>query len=297
MAAPVTATRRSQLDAVLDGAAADAQTARDLLALARALDATAYLGRALTEPSTPPSARQQVARELFAGRVSPAALTVLTAAVAEPWPSPAALRRALERQGVRACWLWADRLGQLDQAVDELFAFGQLAGRDHELRRALTDFTVDPDRRRGLVRQLLADHAHPAAVALAEQAAVAPSGTFEDAIARDLDLAGELKGRLHAQATVAAPLSRRQRARLAAALAQRAGRPVVVEEVVDPSVVGGVRVTLGDDVIDGTLAARLAAARRQLDHLGAAAGADATAAGPSTHDSETGPAAGPERNL
>jgi F-type H+-transporting ATPase subunit delta len=151
----------------------------------------------------------------------------------------------------------------LDAVTDQLFAFGQLVAGDHQLRQALTDFTVPGERRRSLVRQLLADRVHPAATALAEQA-VGASGAFEAAVAAALDLADGLKGRLHAEATVARPLSPAQHARLAAALAKQAGRPVTVEEVVDPAVLGGVRVEWGDGVIDGTVAARLGAARRGL---------------------------------
>jgi F-type H+-transporting ATPase subunit delta len=264
MSAPVLTARGRALDQALAAQTVDGAVAQDLLALARLLDANAYLRRALTEPSTPVEARQQVATALLANQVGAAALSVLHAAIEQSWPDEQALVRALERQGIRAVWIWADRDQRLGAVVDELFAFGQLVARTPQLRGALTDFTTDPKRRSALVRRLLQDKAAPQTVALAEHAAVTRYATFEGAIERDLDLAGQIKSTLVATATVATPLTDSQHARLVAALSARAGQPVVVEEVIDPAVIGGVRVDLGDEVIDGTMASRLAAARRHL---------------------------------
>ena len=52
--------------------------------------------------------------------------------------------------------------------------------------------------------------------------------------------------------------------RLQDALARQYSRPVHLNVVVDPDVIGGMRVAIGDDVIDGTVANRLDDARRQL---------------------------------
>ncbi len=52
--------------------------------------------------------------------------------------------------------------------------------------------------------------------------------------------------------------------RLQGALARQYDRPVQLNVVVDPEVVGGVKVEIGDDVIDGTVASRLDDARRRL---------------------------------
>ena len=49
---------------------------------------------------------------------------------------------------------------------------------------------------------------------------------------------------------------------LQAALARQVGRDLVVQEVIDPDVLGGVRVELGDEVVEGTVAGRLDEARR-----------------------------------
>jgi F-type H+-transporting ATPase subunit delta len=63
---------------------------------------------------------------------------------------------------------------------------------------------------------------------------------------------------------VARELSDADRLRLQTSLAAQYGRDVHLNVVVDPEVLGGIRVEIGDDVIDGTVASRLHDARRKL---------------------------------
>lgn len=67
-----------------------------------------------------------------------------------------------------------------------------------------------------------------------------------------------------AEVTTAVPLSPEDRAALEAQLVKRFGNNLVFEYTVDPSVIGGVRVRVGDRVIDGTVAGRLNAMRERL---------------------------------
>jgi len=55
-----------------------------------------------------------------------------------------------------------------------------------------------------------------------------------------------------------------QESRLRAALGRQAGRDVTLHVIVNPAVLGGVRVSLGDEVIEGTVAGRLSDVRRKL---------------------------------
>ena len=76
--------------------------------------------------------------------------------------------------------------------------------------------------------------------------------------------ASERHGQGVATVRVAHELTEADRDRLAAALQRQYDRPVHLNVLVDPEVLGGIRVEIGDDVIDGTVAARLADARRLL---------------------------------
>lgn len=64
--------------------------------------------------------------------------------------------------------------------------------------------------------------------------------------------------------TSAVPLSDGQKQRLGAALAKLYGRPMHLNLDVDPEVIGGIRVQVGDEIIDGAVADRLEDARRRI---------------------------------
>ena len=77
-------------------------------------------------------------------------------------------------------------------------------------------------------------------------------------------VAASVHGEGVATVRVAHPLADVEPQRLAEALAGQYGRPVHLNVVVEPEVIGGVRVEIGDDVIDGTVSSRLDEARRKL---------------------------------
>ena len=60
------------------------------------------------------------------------------------------------------------------------------------------------------------------------------------------------------------PLSDRQKQRLGAALAKLYGREMHLNLEVDPEVLGGIQVRVGDEVINGTIADRIAEANRRI---------------------------------
>ena len=67
-----------------------------------------------------------------------------------------------------------------------------------------------------------------------------------------------------ATVTTATAIDAKQLTRLAAALSKSSGRELRINHVIDPAIVGGVRVQIGDEVTDGTVATKLTELRLQL---------------------------------
>jgi F-type H+-transporting ATPase subunit delta len=74
-----------------------------------------------------------------------------------------------------------------------------------------------------------------------------------------------LRGVVTAEAVTAAALTDAQVDRLSATLAAVSGRGVELKTAVEPEVLGGVRVTMGGRIYDGTVRGRLAGLRRHLE--------------------------------
>ena len=79
-----------------------------------------------------------------------------------------------------------------------------------------------------------------------------------------LEIAATRREQQTATVISAVPLGEQERARLAAGLSAIYGGKVHVNTVVDPRVLGGIKVEIGDEVIDGTVIRKLDAARRAM---------------------------------
>ena len=257
-------SRLKALDAVLDGQQASEALAEELFAVVEALGAQPTLRRALTDPSTPDVVRSQLAQSLFGSRVSGATVAVVSEAAGARWGSSGAFVSALERQGVRALLGAAQGAGQLDELEDQLFKVGRLVDGNAELRRALGDRRAPLEGRQELLGGLLQGKVLPTVVQLARRAVAARKRTFDLTLEDYLTTAAELRQRAVATVTVARSLTAEQESRLKAALTRQVGRDVNLHVVLDPGVIGGVHVSLGDEVIEGTVAGRLTDAQRKL---------------------------------
>ena len=92
-----------------------------------------------------------------------------------------------------------------------------------------------------------------------------PRGRRIGEIVRDASrIVAEQAGKLVATVVTATPLTPAQSARVTRGLSERYGKDISINQVVDPTVVGGVRVQIGGDVIDGTVSTRLSELRLQL---------------------------------
>ena len=154
--------------------------------------------------------------------------------------------------------------GYLDEVSDQLYGFLSTVQGDAALKSALADRSRSMADRQQLVRQLLQGKVHGWVVLLATRAVAGRERNFQLTAERYLQWASELRNRNVARVTVARALDEEQATRLRRALSRMNGRVVDLQVQVDPSVIGGVRVELGDSVIEGTVADRLEQVHRQL---------------------------------
>ena len=153
----------------------------------------------------------------------------------------------------------------LDDVEDELFRFERVLDSEDQLASLLDDSNVDAKRRVGLLDSVVAAKVHPLTTSLLEHAVESPNKRMlAVAVHRLLDLAGSRRSRSVARVLSATELTAAQQTRLAKALTEIYGRSITVLSAVDPSVRGGLVVRVGDEVIDGSVAARLASVRQAL---------------------------------
>lgn len=235
----------------------------DLFSVAAVLRSEAGLRRVATDVSTDAEAKAGLVRGIFDGKVEPLALDLLVEAVRRRWTAARDLADALEHVGVIALVRSAGS-GNAARLADELFGVGQLVNDNADLRSALSDPARSVEDKRGLLRGLLDGKALPATVGLAEQALSGSHRSIDVAIAEYQKVAAAVFQEQVATVRTARALSEADRSRLQEALTRQYGREVHLNVVLEPDLVGGMRVEIGDDVIDGTVSARLDEARRKL---------------------------------
>ncbi|WP_121258046.1 F0F1 ATP synthase subunit delta [Nocardioides ferulae] len=240
-----------------------ARVGKDLFAVAEILRSEPALRRSATDPGKDRQARAGLMRGLLEGKVNPVSLQLVGEAVASRWTLARDLADALEHLGVVATVRSA---GDADarRLSDELFAVGRLVNDESELRNALSDRSRSVADKRRLLSSLLGDRVLPATLALAEQALAGSYRTVGVAIEEYQKVAASVHQESVAEVRVAAALSASDQERLQRTLSAQYGRPVHLNVVVDPELVGGLRIAIGDDVIDGTVSSRLDEARRAL---------------------------------
>ena len=254
----------ARLDEAMRGGADAGRVGAELFAITGLLDAQPSLRRMVTVPATAPEARGNLLRGLLADRVDPSAADVAATGARQRWSAGRDLGDSLELAGVEAQVVAADRAGQADELEDELFRFGRIVAGERELRDVLVDRSVPVADRAELVRSLLGDRATEPTIQLVEQALAGRHRSFAVALEEYQKVVASRRERMVATVRVARPLPEQDKQRLAEALHRQYDRPVHLNVVVDEEVLGGLRVEIGDEVIDGTVASRLEEARRRL---------------------------------
>lgn len=252
------------LDARRDAAGFEA-LAGELFAVADLLGREKQLRTTLADSGQPIASRQSLVTNLLGSRVSPLTLDVVSSVINTRWSNEDDLVEAVEVLGSQAAFTVAQNDGSLDATEDEIFRFGRAVDASSELQMALTNPAASTATKAAIVRDLLAGRSTAATTQVLEYAAGHLRGRRLDAVVDDLvELAARQRDRVVAEIRVAAPLTDEQHRRLAELLSQLKGRTVRLNIAIDPAVLGGVHVKIGDEVIDGTVANRMEQARRAV---------------------------------
>ncbi|MFI9000143.1 F0F1 ATP synthase subunit delta [Streptomyces sp. NPDC053541] len=257
---------REALDALTDNTSVDAgKLAGELAAVTALLDREVSLRRVLTDPAQAGEAKAELAQRLLSGQVDGPAVDLVSGMVRSRWSQSRDLVDGLEELANTADLTAAQKAGALDDVEDELFRFGRIVSSSTELRSALTDKTAMASAKGELLGSLLGGKANPVTERLVVRLVTQPRGRSLEAGLESLSkLAAARRDRMVAVVTSAVPLTDQQKQRLGAALAKLYGRDMHLNLDVDPEVLGGIAVRVGDEVINGTIAERLDEATRRL---------------------------------
>lgn len=231
-----------------------------LLSAARDIAGSSQLRALLADPSIEVAEKTALISRIFSS-LDAAATGLLGSLVSARWSNSDQLIDGIEQVGIRAI---ADSTD--DATIEsELFAFARAVSSDPELELAVGSKLGEASEKAALVDRLLAQKADPGTLAIVRHLVQSPR---DRRIGELLNLAAETvadaSGGIVATVTAAAPLTDAQLEKLSATLATQYGREPRIAVRIDPSVIGGLRVQVGDDVIDGTVSSRLTELRLQL---------------------------------
>jgi F-type H+-transporting ATPase subunit delta len=239
---------------------------QQLFAVVDALDSSAGLRRILADPSLPAEEKQAVASRLLSASAADAkVIYTVNTVVASRWSADSDLPDALEALATDAILINAESRGALGQVEDETFAIIRGLRGQRQARETLSDPRSNPAMRAAIVDKLLDGQVDAATLTLARRATTALRG--KRFIANLLALGETIAARRSttiAQVISAVALNDAQKSRLQDLLSRAYNTAVQVYVTIDPSIVGGLRIQVGADVVDTTVLTRLADARRQV---------------------------------
>ncbi|WP_062302547.1 F0F1 ATP synthase subunit delta [Demequina subtropica] len=238
--------------------------AEQLFAAVDALDGSGSLRRALTDPARSSESKGELVRQLFAS-FDPRVVDALAAFAGARWSDEDDLADAIDDAGERAIFAYALEAGTLDDVEEQLFRVERAVSGDRDLLTALGNRSATKEARLALLEGVLGGKLLPTTDALLRRVVGVPRGhRLLPALERLLEDAAEHREKVLAHVTAAVELSAAQRTRLVSLLTQAYGREVTINVAVDPEVLGGIRVQVGHEVVDGTVLSRLDEARRRL---------------------------------
>ncbi|MDO8169540.1 F0F1 ATP synthase subunit delta [Bifidobacterium breve] len=238
----------------------------ELFTITSALDNNIQLERALTDPSRPTADKVAVFKEMVGDQVHPMTTEIMTDLVSRRWSRARDIANAVEDFGVDAMMYYADATDSTLQVSIELSRLHSSLLNLSVVRSKLYDDQAPSEVRVKLFRELFGDkNLNKVTMRLAEHATCnLRRRRYLETIQWLIKKFSRHMGQSMITVTTAAPLKEEQIKRLIDVYSAKVGRQVHINSVVDPTVLGGMRIQVGDEVTDNTVVAQLQNLHRRV---------------------------------
>ena len=231
----------------------------ELFTITSALDHNIQLERALTDPSRPVEDKVAVVKTLIGDQAHPLVMEIMSDLVSRRWSRVSDIANAVEDFGVDGMMYYADYTNTTLQVSIELAELHSALLNLPVVRTKLYDATVSSEARVKLLYSLIGDADFTKVTKrLAEHATCnLRNRRYLQTIQWLINKFSRHMGESMVTVTTATPLSKEQVEKLIAIYSAKTGHPVHINSVVDPTVIGGMRIQVGDEVTDNTVVAQL----------------------------------------
>lgn len=238
----------------------------ELFVITSLLDGNVRIERALTDVSRPLEDKVAVLNTLLGDQVHPMTMEIMTEVVRRRWSRAADIANAVEDFGVDAMMYYADATDSTLQVSIELAELHSALLNTPVVRAKLYDETVPSEARVKFFHELFDGKGlNKVTMRLAEHATEnLRRRRYLETIQWLINKLSRHMGESMVIVTTATPLKQEQIDKLIAVYSKKIGRAVHINSVVDPSVLGGMRVQVGDEVTDNTVVAQLENLQRSV---------------------------------
>ena len=238
----------------------------ELFTITKVLDDSIQLERALTDPSRPVADKVAVLKELLGDNAHPMTMEIMTDLVSRRWSRARDIANAVEDFGVDAMMYYADATDATLQVSIELSELHSALLNLPVVRAKLYDYQATSEARVKLFREVFSGKTlNKVTMRLAEHATCnLRRRRYLETIQWLINKFSRHMGESMVTVTTATPLKKEQIKRLVEVYSAKVGRQVHINSVVDPTVLGGMRIQVGDEVTDNTVVAPLQNLHRKV---------------------------------
>ncbi|TCF35623.1 ATP synthase delta chain [Bifidobacterium longum subsp. longum] len=238
----------------------------ELFTITKVLDDSIQLEHALTDPSRPVADKVAVLKELLGDNAHPMTMEIMTDLVSRRWSRARDIANAVEDFGVDAMMYYADATDATLQVSIELSELHSALLNLPVVRAKLYDYQATSEARVKLFREVFSGKTlNKVTMRLAEHATCnLRRRRYLETIQWLINKFSRHMGESMVTVTTATPLKKEQIKRLVEVYSAKVGRQVHINSVVDPTVLGGMRIQVGDEVTDNTVVAQLQNLHRKV---------------------------------